>query len=292
MSSYLNSLVARQLNRDSLVRPRLPALFEPPLWAGSGPSDLRAAIELTATIEPPAVEPLEAEASVVVQPESRRPINPPSHLPAPAFPSSIDQDSGTVYRGRQLTPGTSLSAEPTRNQPGGLNPAGAVPQPPAEIFPSSRTQPTSATIKSLAQVPPEKPTVLQQSIRQSSSSLPAAAEQQNEARDQATPARPLKTTIEVATSIEATEEDVEPKGTSRVVQPRVLLPAEHRRAATDSVKHTQSPMSEPAPVINVTIGRIEVRATTPATPRRQPAAKPLMSLDEYLQRRTRGGGGL
>jgi hypothetical protein len=46
--------------------------------------------------------------------------------------------------------------------------------------------------------------------------------------------------------------------------------------------------AEPAPVIQVTIGRIEVRAATPPAPpaaRSQPA-KPAISLDEYLRRRS------
>ena len=45
-------------------------------------------------------------------------------------------------------------------------------------------------------------------------------------------------------------------------------------------------------VINVTIGRVEVRATpTPATPvRKQPSVAPTMSLDDYLHRRNGGRG--
>jgi hypothetical protein len=46
----------------------------------------------------------------------------------------------------------------------------------------------------------------------------------------------------------------------------------------------------PTPTIQVTIGRIEVRATSPATPPSKPrAASPAMSLDEYLRRRKGGG---
>jgi len=49
--------------------------------------------------------------------------------------------------------------------------------------------------------------------------------------------------------------------------------------------------AEPAPTIQVTIGRIEVRATSPAAPpQKQKAASPAMSLEEYLGRRARRGG--
>ena len=45
-------------------------------------------------------------------------------------------------------------------------------------------------------------------------------------------------------------------------------------------------------VINVTIGRVEVRATpTPATPvRKQPSVATTMSLDDYLRKRNGGRG--
>jgi hypothetical protein len=51
------------------------------------------------------------------------------------------------------------------------------------------------------------------------------------------------------------------------------------------------PEERQAPTIHVTIGRVEVRAATPAAtapsaPRRQPA---VLSLDEYLKQRGSGG---
>jgi hypothetical protein len=49
----------------------------------------------------------------------------------------------------------------------------------------------------------------------------------------------------------------------------------------------------PEPVIQVTIGRIEVRATPPAVqpPRPRPVAQTGVSLEEYLRRRSRRGDG-
>jgi hypothetical protein len=52
----------------------------------------------------------------------------------------------------------------------------------------------------------------------------------------------------------------------------------------------EQPIPKPEPVINVTIGRIEVRAMPPSTqqvkkPRSTP---PVMTLDEYLQKRSKG----
>jgi hypothetical protein len=49
--------------------------------------------------------------------------------------------------------------------------------------------------------------------------------------------------------------------------------------------------SAPEPTIQVTIGRIEVRAMPPANPRPQPrrAEPPVMGLEEYLNQRAKGG---
>jgi hypothetical protein len=52
------------------------------------------------------------------------------------------------------------------------------------------------------------------------------------------------------------------------------------------------PQKQPEPVINVTIGRVEVRASAPAAPpkpKSKPKAPAVMSLDDYLnQRKGRG----
>jgi hypothetical protein len=74
-----------------------------------------------------------------------------------------------------------------------------------------------------------------------------------------------------------------------VVQPQVKLVPRSEPEIPASVPSTAE--VEPAPTIHVSIGRIEVRATPPATAARKPrSAPPVMSLDEYLKRHTRGGG--
>ena len=66
-------------------------------------------------------------------------------------------------------------------------------------------------------------------------------------------------------------------------------PPHGRRVARQSAaRDAPRPSVESAPTINVTIGRVEVRATqapTPA-PRRSEGAAPRMSLDDYLRRRS------
>lgn len=65
-------------------------------------------------------------------------------------------------------------------------------------------------------------------------------------------------------------------------------PQPARRRARQTATHDGARQSaEVAPIINVTIGRVEVRATQgqPAAKRRSDGATPRMSLDDYLRRR-------
>lgn len=67
------------------------------------------------------------------------------------------------------------------------------------------------------------------------------------------------------------------------------------RVEADEAARQAEAAREPAPVINVTIGRIEVRATAAteyarSNSRKQPAETPGTSLDEYLRRRAGVGG--
>ncbi len=72
-----------------------------------------------------------------------------------------------------------------------------------------------------------------------------------------------------------------------IAQPRVTRSME----AKVSAEAAMSEAVEAAPVINVTIGRVEVRAThAPAPPRQQSGSASTMSLDDYLRRRAGGGG--
>jgi hypothetical protein len=72
-----------------------------------------------------------------------------------------------------------------------------------------------------------------------------------------------------------------------IAQPSVTRSME----AKVSTEAAMSEAAEAAPVINITIGRVEVRAThAPAAPRQQSrSAVPPMSLDDYLRRRAGGG---
>jgi hypothetical protein len=88
---------------------------------------------------------------------------------------------------------------------------------------------------------------------------------------------------------------VQPAALVRVItQPQVVIaaparPASLERAAAE--KPNVQPVPQPAPTIQVTIGRIEVRATPAPTSgvTSKPRQAPAMSLDDYLRQRNRGG---
>lgn len=72
-------------------------------------------------------------------------------------------------------------------------------------------------------------------------------------------------------------------------EPAALEPRPTRRVARQTAARDASrARAEAAPIINVTIGRVEVRATQGPSPvpRRTESAAPRMSLDDYLRRRS------
>jgi hypothetical protein len=81
----------------------------------------------------------------------------------------------------------------------------------------------------------------------------------------------------------------EPAPTLVVVRPQVT-PAPRAGPEAWSAPEAVG-KQEPAPTIQVTIGRIEIRATPPpaSTPKRERSKPPVMSLDEYLRQRNQGG---
>jgi hypothetical protein len=294
MSNYLNSLVARQLDSESLVQPRLSSLFEPPASASASRPliavDSRAgeapiaSIEQAAAINPLTIESI-AEHGVAVLPETVNPIERTSGSPSSFFSLSSDETPGTVWRGRQTMDSiASLPPDPTSGKPAEGERQGRGPQSQTAGVSLETTKTTS-----LSPVTTETLSLPSRNSHEPLSALPEVERERN-ADPQANSAHLIETTIN-ETAIAERNRSVELNKDPRIVRPRVDLPNENPRAGNNSVMPVALPAAEPAPVINVTIGRIEVRATTPATSARtQPSAKPLMSLDEYLQRRTRGGG--
>lgn len=78
-------------------------------------------------------------------------------------------------------------------------------------------------------------------------------------------------------------------------QQAIMSAGIHSQPVVNNGQRTEAQVieiSSPEPTIQVTIGRIEVRATPPPTAQpqsQQRSAPPVMSLDQYLQQRSKGG---
>lgn len=262
MSDFLGTLVARSLSAPlalPVVQPRLPSRFEPD-GVGAGATFAEREVEADPRV---AREPVAAHAQPTVAHAAPRPRPQPAETELPATrrearpfgdDAALPRVRSSVERDEGETP------RPTR-------PAST----PPVVTPAPRPTP---------RVPPNE--------------APVATAPRREAASDATPATPRQ--IETRTVVVEREhaERRAPKADAarpaRVVPVVTLAPPAARSEPTAAVP-SPAAAAETAPVIQVTIGRIEVRAReTRAAPRERAAAGPLTSLEDYLARRRRGGG--
>jgi len=114
------------------------------------------------------------------------------------------------------------------------------------------------------------------------------------------PQRPIRTKTPGASLLPGTMHLAETQITTpprRVNGPEATLPLTSGQQEQESAHSgyrrrdtsTESQSPPAAPTIQVTIGRIEVRAAPPPTPRSQRSRPQVMGLDEYLNQRAKGG---
>lgn len=295
MSDYLSNLVDRSLDRVDVIQPRLPSLFEPTQGIGSPITGLWQQPEPTAEV---------IEQSV---PEARNPypVTRKSSPIARIFDRVMARRSAESLINPNLP---SLSSQTTEIE---------VSQP---LF---RPQPESAQVGSVDR--PDEPTSVPGSTLHPLSWQPQILDRQIAAgnvsieqpeistqpildRDRRVehsinnPDRSPKlnpTAISVQNPIDRIELSPLPTDLTPSQNPPLLgqmmerTTMEQIRSVIPAIQPevVSNPIPAPVPTIQVTIGRIEVRATTaPATPAATTARSkpPVMSLDEYLHQR--GGG--
>lgn len=278
MFSYLDNLVARQLPETAVIQPRPISLFEP--WPGTASISPPPAIgEEETAVSSPSIHPLPRpqtpripSPTVPAAPQPALPtLTPPA--PQPASPSPLPPTP-------TLRPASSEPAPPPQKQPPVNDaPAAIQPSPPRQpvLAPPAPVNVTPTSLHHRAEPPPAKETHPPVIIREQITRLKQVVE---------SPAPSIPPLVETVR-----EQPIQPsppvKAAIRPEQIKPFIPANGRPS---NHQPPVTPPPEPAPTIQITIGRIEVRATPPPPAKveqKQPRT-PVLSLDDYLRQRNGG----
>jgi hypothetical protein len=278
MSDYFDHLAAIALGTAPSLAPRPAARFEPAAMVEIDPfaeHDDAAQPRAGAMEAPP-------DAVTAAPAESPRPPRAPT---PPEFPA-----------GRVETP----SPDPSPAVPGNR----AQTATPAAERTVVRAEVVASGIVPHAEAPPEPPAAARASARRAVRQVPPAPRHPNESPQEAPPpAEPASTMpgnqvgLDQATSFEASPGPPADVGHGPETSPRaVTLERPSGRAAyiERPVQGTRAETRQGAPLpttIQVTIGRVEVRAVQPPAPAPSPrpvAKPPALTLDDYLAARDGG----
>ena len=257
MSDFFYELAARNLGTANVIVPRRPALFEStadhPHFQSAGEP------ESTSTFD---------DVNVVEVRPARRP-----HRISEAA-------EGGVWQSRGVDPPSSHTSSKT--------------------FHDAETEPSSQSISSTSETDPHSRNLDRSRPREfprENSKLVDQSKTHGPIVEPKIPSTPVSvpSTASESGKRERNNQPVEAK-TQIIAKPRVAVTRDPERAGPRPSSDPASkflgeqPEKPEAPVINITIGRVEVRALSPSAPAR--AAKtqpPTVSLDEFLQRRRNGG---
>ena len=298
MADYLSDLVAKNQSPQENIQPRLHSRFEPPSEAYAAPL----------ISEDP--RPLEQQVEHVAQPAAREarhsPNSPSQEPPAPATADPFEQKPAPRMAPEPI-------AHPPLEQPyrGRLDRPASVP-PVGESTPGEPAQVVAQTQPAILQPLTEAIEVVGSGVPETTKVVPTndparsnhfsdlGSEQVREVVvERHTERILLPTTIKPAAQEPASQSTpipfpLSPESPSLpTASPTPIPPTQELHPVTLPLPDLapRSAPSQPNQTINVSIGRIEVRATpSPAAPPRKPAPAPrVMSLDEYLQSRSNGG---
>ncbi|HEY2714256.1 MAG TPA: hypothetical protein VGI60_17230 [Chthoniobacterales bacterium] len=285
MSDYLGNLITRTLSADAFVRPRLPSLFE------TSPVDHSASLELE-------------QAGVS--------STPPTPLPAPQSHSTKSEAEQEVIS--ESPPATARLDAARKIQLAILSPTESVltQSAPATPVTQSFEPEMTSVVKSpekenqyankirepspddLVQSPPD-PLVKSHPVPIRAEAIAADSRKRSSPAEQVDGEAPnLRDNKEAISIAPRSTENSEPEFSSL---PKPAVRIEKARTvkaivpAIRNVPHAPSTPAQVAPAINVTIGRVEIRATTPrSSPQRaQPKSSKVLSLENYLRQRAKGG---
>ena len=279
MSDYLGNLLVRSFIPGVGVQPRLPSLFDPQPFSDQLARPFEPEVQAVITNEPDAT-----------QPRLQRPAAPNAPPVVPREPAG--SDAKRSFR---------KHAEPAEGagQPADLpsDPAPAALERPAPYLPARPTSSLMATIRARPVYPAESPA-------QTTSSEKAADLKRLDSRIERSPAGDRESIVP-RSSADGSWSQAAPEARGIAGRSREeAMPAEIRRMErpvqprTTAIRPTtlalpqsparQAPLTTPAPTINITIGRVEVRAVQPSSSARSKVKAPsILSLNDYLDGRSR-----
>jgi hypothetical protein len=300
MSDYLGNLIARTVSPAVAVRPQLPSLFEPAPAAREAKSEPE--FEQENFVEQlPVTQPSETLAPIPLSiPTPRQSVfrEPEQTVPEISRPRKI---LGTSQESERARPPTSILHQSTPREPSRIfsrkRDGKPSPEPDPPVQP--RTFPWAAP--TLREDKPSNSTRRRSDVIKSP--LPdviASPPHEVSAREETGPSQP-SVASKPAVVREPREHELPTRSEVQAILPMIRpereLPARSGVQPVVSKIRSLPPIAPlpPAsatvlPAINVTIGRVEVRAVPPpAQQRRKPKAAAVLSLEEYLRQRASGG---
>lgn len=301
MSDYLSNLVARSINQFETVQPRLPSLFEPMQEISMAPTYDELESEQPAENFLLTPSPKVTRNSQFSNSDRRHEEPPPEEVESPSYPRSpsrtaslpVQQQMATKY---DLLPSTeNVFTNPTSipfvQSPEPVTPAPIAPTNSVVNIPKTTTKPLKQNIS--------EPLVIKQTINENTVTkqiiLPEKPFTGLQPKIQIlNQEKPYAPNFESASDVNKIPSNTERYLEAREIptpQTQVVVVSPQITPVTKSFEREteERQTAQPAPTIQVTIGRIEIKATYPTTPSTQSRPKPsVMSLDEYL--RQRGGG--
>ena len=273
MSDFIDRLISQHLELSPLIQPRQPSRFEPQSVAESGDfSPMR--------FEQPNIEPYRGEMDT---------IDPQSF---PVGTTASNQPTRSTMRSQQASkPSDSHLTEVNALNTVVSTLADNAPSTPDELEPHSPDIPiTQANKVQSAGIEPSSmklPAI---------DSLPTTYQSAQPHWEQVAHGKPIAST---ANQVGSFEKMLVTSNNTDINQEGYLSPPRRSLEQIDNTGNIRSTLpaphyspvkAEPPPTIQVSIGRIEIKATpAPTQPRKTPIKPPTMSLDEYLHRRNGGG---
>jgi hypothetical protein len=290
MSDYLNNLLARSRNLAPVVQPRLASLFEP-ATPNSGAAN-RPLFEATSSGEAHAESESSPQLSPSLPAQTAQPS--PQHLQTTivvphAPPQQRQREGGERYESREDSSRHSLQPLSTVTPPAPLLTA-----PPARTAPDVQRE----TIEILRPLPSSTQLPARRNEAGERNETRRAGEADGQQNWEGLEPKVRQVVSEELTSFRRTQTraaDGAEAGTQQQAQAS-QTPVVAQRQDNGTKKSAQAfpvETAETSPTINVSIGRVDVRAIIspqPAAPAERPPAQKrgTLSLDEYLKQRSGG----